>query len=188
MEIKVGVSNRHVHLCKKDLEILFGDNYELTALRELTQPNQYACKEVVTIKTEKNSIPNVRVLGPLRSYTQVEISKTDSYFLGLNPPIRDSGDLIGSSNITIIGPANSIDLKEVCIIANRHIHATNNDIKKYNLDKDKKYSVVIGGEKGGIIDNVSIKVDDSYVFELHIDTDDANAHFVKSGDILEIKN
>ena len=187
MKIKVGVSNRHVHLCKKDLEILFGQNYELNNLKELTQPGQYACEEVVTIKTEKNSIDNVRVLGPVRNYTQVEISKTDSYTLGLNPPIRDSGDLENSSPITIIGPNGTIHLDNGCIIANRHIHATNEDLKKYNLDKAKTYSVRIDGLKGGILNSVFIKVDDTYSFELHIDTDDANSHLIKNGDILTLE-
>lgn len=187
MDIKVGVSNRHVHLNKNDLEKLFGENYELKKLKDLTQPNQYACEEEVTIKTEKNIINNVRVLGPTRNYTQVEISKTDAYFLGLNPPVRDSGDLEGSSEITIVGPVGEIKVLG-CIIANRHIHLTKEDIKKYNLDETKLYDVIIEGEKGGIISNVKLKVDDNYLFELHIDTDDANAHFVKNGDILKIKD
>ncbi len=188
MEIKVGVSNRHIHLCKNDLEILFGKDYKLTKLKDLTQPGQFACNEIVTIKTEKNEISKVRIIGPIRNYTQVEISKTDSYVLGIDPPIRDSGNLKGSSAITVIGPKGSIDLKEGCIISNRHIHATKKDIKKYNLDGSKLYDVIIKGEKGGVISGVKIKVDDNYSFELHIDTDDANAHLVKSGDILELKN
>ena len=151
MEIKVGVSNRHIHLCKEDLEKLFGDNYELVKLKDLTQPGQFACNEVVTIKTEKNEIEKVRVVGPVRNYTQVEISKTDAYILGINPPIRDSGDLKNSSGITVIGPKGSIDLKEGCIIPNRHIHVTKEDIKKYNLDESKLYDVIIKGEKGGVI-------------------------------------
>lgn len=188
MEIKVGVSNRHIHLCKNDLQKLFGTDYELTKLKDLTQKGQYACQEVLTIKTEKNSISNVRVLGPIRNYTQVEISKTDSFLLGINPPVRDSGDLKGSAPITIVGPKGEIKIEEGCIIANRHIHATKEDLKKYNLDESKLYNVIIDGEKGGVISNVKIKVDDSYTFELHIDTDDANAHLVKNGDILKIQN
>lgn len=187
MEIKVGVSNRHIHLNKKNLEILFGENYELNILKNLTQPNQYAATETVTIKTKKNSIHNVRVLGPIRNYTQVEISKTDAYTLGINPPIRDSGDLKNSSPITIIGPKGEIFLNEGCILANRHIHATTEDVIKYNLDLTKKYKIRVLGEKGGILENVSIKVDDSYIFELHIDTDDANAHLIKNGDILSLE-
>lgn len=102
MKVKVGVSNRHVHLSEKDLKTLFGEDYKLTILKNLTQPGQYACTETVTIETEKNSIQKVRVLGPVRNYTQVEISKTDSYTLGLNPPIRDSGNLENSCGITLI--------------------------------------------------------------------------------------
>ncbi|MCM1371150.1 MAG: phosphate propanoyltransferase [Clostridium sp.] len=186
MKIKVGVSNRHVHLCKEDLEKLFGVDYKLNIYKNLTQPGQFACCEVVTIKTEKNSIQNVRVVGPIRNYTQVEISKTDAYNLGINPPIRDSGNLKGSSGVTIVGPIGEIYLEECCIITNRHIHATNEDLKKYNLDINKKYKVKVDGEKAGILENISIKVDDNYVFELHIDTDDANSHLIKNGDILDL--
>lgn len=186
MEIKVGVSNRHVHLTKDDLEILFGKGFELEIAKKLSQPCQFASTSFVTIKTEKNSINKVRVLGPIRKYTQVEISKTDSFTLGLNPPVRDSGDLLGSEKITIVGPKGEIIKEESCIIANRHIHATNEDLIKYNLDINKQYSIKIPGEKGGIINNVKIKVDDSYAFELHLDTDDANSHLIKCGDMLEI--
>lgn len=188
MKVKVGVSNRHVHLSEKDLKTLFGEDYKLTILKNLTQPGQYACTETVTIETEKNSIQKVRVLGPVRNYTQVEISKTDSYTLGLNPPIRDSGNLENSCGITLIGPKGKVKLEKGCIIANRHIHATNEDLRKYNLNESELYDIIIPGEKGGIISNVKIKIDDSYSFELHIDTDDANAHLIKNGDILEIKN
>ena len=111
MKISIGVSNRHVHLTKEHLSILFGANYELEKKNDLTQPGQYASTAVVTIKTSKSEIDNVRVLGPIRNYTQVEISKTDAYKLGLNPPVRNSGDLGGSAHITIVGPNGSIDLE-----------------------------------------------------------------------------
>ena len=186
MKVSIGVSNRHVHLTKEHLSILFGEGYELEKKNDLTQPHQFASFSLVTIKTAKSEIENVRVLGPLRPYTQVEISKTDAYKLGINPPIRDSGDLKGSSPITIIGPNGSIDIEEGCIIPSRHIHILPSQMKMYGLEGKDMVSVKIDSEKGGIINNVHLKVSDEAFFELHIDTDDANAHLIKNGDIGEI--
>lgn len=186
MKISIGVSNRHVHLSEENLKILFGEDYILEKKNDLTQPGQYASTALVTIKTDKSQIENVRVLGPIRNYTQVEISKTDSYKLGLNPPVRNSGDLIGSSPITIVGPKGSVNIKEGCIIAARHIHILPEQIKQYGFEGVEKVSVKIKGEKGGIIDNVYLKPSDEAFFELHLDTDDANANLIKNGDIGEI--
>lgn len=186
MEVKVGVSNRHVHLCERDFKILFGEDCNLEVKKMLVQPGQFASNCLVTIKTEKSEISNVRVLGPVRSYTQVEVSKTDAFKLGINPPIRDSGDLKGSTGVTLIGPNGSIDLSEGCIIANRHIHITPSEVSKLGLDGVKSVKVKLPGEKGGILYNVFLKVDNNYAFELHIDTDDANAHLINTGDIVEI--
>lgn len=186
MEVKIGVSNRHVHLRKEHLEILFGENYNLEVKNELTQPGQFASTSTLTIKTEKSEIENVRVLGPLRDYTQVEISKTDAYKLGINPPVRDSGDITRSEKIELIGPKGSIKLEEGCIIATRHIHITPQQVKEFGLENLEKVSVELPGEKGGIISNVYLKISEDYEFELHLDTDDANAHLIKSGDIGRI--
>lgn len=186
MEVKVGVSNRHVHLCERDLKILFGENYELEVKKMLVQPGEFASNSVVTIKTEKSEISNVRVLGPVRSYTQVEVSKTDAFKLGINPPVRDSGDLAGSEGVTLIGPNGSIDLKEGCIIATRHIHITPDQMVQFGVEGMKSVNVKLPGEKGGILYNVQFKVSPNYAFEMHIDTDDANAHLISSGDVVEI--
>ena len=186
MKVSIGVSNRHVHLTRGHLNVLFGDNYELQRKNDLNQPGQYASTSVLTIKTDKNQIDNVRVLGPTREYTQVEISKTDAYKLGIDPPIRDSGDIKGSSPITLIGPNGTLNLEEGCIIATRHIHVTKEHLKLYGLEGIDKVNVRIYGEKGGIISNVHLKVSDEAFFELHLDTDDANANLIKDGDIGEI--
>ena len=186
MKISIGVSNRHVHLTKEHLEILFGIGYELEKKNDLTQPGMFASNSVVTIKTNKSEIENVRIVGPLRSYTQVEISKTDAYKLGINPPVRDSGDLDGSSPITIIGPKGTVNIEQGCIIPTRHIHILPNQVGLYVLEGKDLVSVKIDGEKGGIINNVHLKVSDEAFFELHIDTDDANAHLIKNGDIGEV--
>ena len=185
MQVILGVSNRHVHLKEEDYKILFGDE-PLNKVKDLRQPGQFASDKLVTIKNGDREINHVRVLGPIRNYTQVEISKTDAYTLKLNPPIRTSGDLEGSSPITIIGPKGEIDLKEGCILANRHIHISPEEVKKYNLEGVKKVKVKIDGEKGGILNNVYLKILDPSVLEMHIDTDEGNAFNVKTGDILEI--
>lgn len=183
MNVKIGVSNHHIHLCQKDLEVLFGKNYMLSKDWDLSQMGEFASTARVTIKTPKSQITNVRVLGPIRVYTQVEISKTDAIRLGINPPVRESGDLLDSAPVTLIGPAGEINLSMGCIIASRHIHINPDDIVKYDLQNKKQVSVKLLGPKGGIIDNVSLKVGSNYQLELHLDTDDANAHLIKQGDI-----
>lgn len=186
MLVSIGVSNRHVHLKKEDLEILFGKDYELTVLRPVKQPGQFACNETVTIKTDKSEMNGVRVLGPIRDYTQVEISKTDSYKLGLNPPIRTSGDLKDSSPITIIGPKGKIDLEEGCIMSNRHIHISRAEYEELGFKGLSEVSVKIEGIKGGILEHVFLKISDGAVAEMHIDTDDANAHLINNNDSVEV--
>lgn len=185
MKVSIGVSNRHVHLTSEDLKILFGDNFKLEKRNDLKQPNQYASTSLVSIKTDKSIIENVRVLGPTRNYTQVEISKTDAYKLGINPPVRDSGDLEDASLVTIIGPCGEIQAN-CCIIATRHIHILPSQLELYNLKDKQIVNVKLYGQKGGIISNVHIKCSEEAYFELHLDTDDANAHLISDGDIGEI--
>lgn len=186
MKVEIGVSNKHVHLSKEDLQILFGENYELEIKKELKQSGEYASTQTVTLRTEKGEIPAVRILGPTRNYTQVEISKTDAFRLGLNPPVRDSGDLAGSEKVTIVGPNGIIENKESCIIATRHIHLNYEKLSELGLKETDKVSVKVYGIKGGILENVSLKVGKNYTFEMHIDTDDANAHLINQNDIGEI--
>lgn len=187
MNLQVGVSSRHVHLTQEHLNILFGEGFQLTKETDLKQPGQFSSTSKVTIKTNKDYIENVRVLGPIRNYTQVEISKTDAYKLGLNPPVRESGDIIGSEAITLVGPNGEVNLEYGCIIASRHIHITPKQKEIYNLNKDK-VNVLINGQKGGILFDVTLKVSDDSYLELHLDLDDANAHMLKQGDIVEVLN
>ena len=184
MKVNVGVSNRHVHLNDDDYKLLFGD-MPMTKRNDLTQPNTFASDLIVTITGPKRSIEKVRVLGPNRSYTQVEVSKTDAYTLGIDPPVRNSGDLEGASEITIVGPNGEIT-RNAAIIASRHIHVDKNIRKEYNLEGIEKVDVRINGEKGGVISNVYLKDSEEAYFELHLDTDDANAHLLKQGDEVEI--
>lgn len=184
MKVPVGISNRHIHLNDKDLKILFGENYELTKYKDLMQPGEFASNEFVSLEGPKGIIEHVRVLGPLRSYTQVEISKTDSYKLGVNPPVRMSGDLEDSEVITIIGTKGKITTNG-CILAARHIHITEKDLNSNNFKLNKPYYVKVLGEKETILGSVYFKTGNSY-FELHLDTDDANACMLKNNDEVEI--
>ena len=174
MLVKIGVSARHVHVNKEDLEILFGKGYELTKKVDLTQPGQYACNEQVTLEGTKGKIERVRILGPLRGESQVEISKTDSFALGINPPVRNSGDLEGAALVKIIGPKGEVEVP-AAIIAARHVHATKEDAIKYGFLDKEFVSLKIIGEKSGILENVYVRISDSFYYEAHLDTDYANA-------------
>ena len=185
MKVILGVSNRHIHLTKDDYYTLFGDE-PMNKVKDLRQPGQFASDKFVTIKNGDRQIFNVRVLGPFRNYTQVEISKTDAFTLKVNPPIRTSGDLEGTSPITIVGPKGELNKDKGCILANRHIHISLEEVKKYNLEGVKKVKVKVDGEKGGILNNVYLKIMEPSLLEMHIDTDEGNAFGVKTGDELEI--
>ncbi|MCD6550764.1 phosphate propanoyltransferase [Thermotoga sp.] len=185
--IIVGVSNRHVHLSKEDLETLFGEGYELTPIKDLRQPGQYAAKETVTIVGPKGAIENVRVLGPVRRETQVEISRTDAFKLGLRPPVRDSGDLEGTPGIVIIGPNGILVKEKGVIIAKRHIHMHPKDGEHYGVkDKDIVKVLVEKGDRRLIFDDVLIRVREDFALEFHVDTDEANAAMLNTGDIVYI--
>ena len=181
VKVLLGVSNRHVHLTEETYIKLFGEE-KLEIVKELRQPGQFASNKFVTLKNEDREIKHVRVLGPLRKYNQIEISKTDSYALKVNPPVRDSGDIKASAPITLVNEDKEVHLEEGCIIANRHIHINPEEAKKYNLEGIEKVKIKVEGEKAGILDNVHIRVDENFKFELHLDTDDGNAFNVKTGD------
>lgn len=180
MKILLGVSNRHVHLTSADYKILFHKE-ELDKEKDLVQPHQYASNVFVDLKTEKNIIKHVRVIGPLRDYTQVEISKTDSYILGINPPIADSGELENASLIEIIGPYGSV-IRKSAIIADRHIHITKQQKEELGFKDVEEVSVLFETEKTTIFSNVKLKVCEEANLEMHLDTDDANGALLKTGD------
>lgn len=190
-DIPVGVSNRHIHLTQEHLEILFGPGYQLTKLKDLSQPGQYACKEQLTlIGPSLKAIEGVRVLGPVRKKSQVEISKTDSFTLKVNAPVRESGDVAGSAPITIVGPKGIVSLKEGCILANRHIHMSPADAARFDV-KDGDYVAVdtVGNGKRTTLWDVQIRVSEKFILEMHLDTDDANACGIGNGSRVKlIKN
>lgn len=185
--VPVGVSNRHIHLTAADVETLFGKGYELTPLKDLSQPGQFACKETLTIVGPSlRPIEKVRVLGPVRKASQVEISRTDSFTLKVKAPVRESGDIAGSAPITIIGPKGVVTLKEGCIIANRHIHMSPEDGAKFGLNDGDYVNVEADGERRTRFYDVQIRVNKAFQLEMHIDTDDANAAGIGNGSTVKI--
>ncbi len=180
MEIKIpiAVSNKHVHLTKETYETLFDQPLEID--RNLSQVGEFASKQFVTLKTEKNQIEHVRIVGPFRSYNQVEICSSDAYLLGINPPIRRSGDIQDASPITIIGPKGQVTT-EACILAQRHIHMNEEEAKKYGLKDKQEVQVQIDGSRGGLV-KAKIKTSPNAKMEMHIDRDEANAFCIKNGE------
>ena len=186
MTVPVGVSARHIHLTKEDVEKLFGPGYQLTKKKEL-MGGQFAANEQCTLVGLKlRAIENVRILGPVRSKSQVEISATDARTLGVNAPLRQSGDTAGSAPIALVGPKGVLYLNEGCIVAARHIHMTPEQANAVSLKDGDYVSVRMGNERGAVLDNVKIRVDESFSLEMHIDTDEANAFHVKQGDFATI--
>lgn len=187
-DVPIGVSNRHVHLTREHLDILFGKDYELTKAKDLSQPGQFAANETVTIiGPSLRPIEKVRVLGPLRKASQVEISMTDSYVLKVKPPVRESGNIAGSSPITLVGPKGVVTLSEGCIIANRHIHMSPKDAECYGIKDGDTVNVSVAGKgKRTLWYDVQIRVNKDFVLEMHVDTDDANAAGIGNGSLVSI--
>ena len=184
--IPLGVSNRHIHLTKNTFQKLFGNNAEFEQMRPLYQPGEFASKHTLTIVGPKlRSIPGVRILGPLRNYDQVEVSLTDSIFLGINPPVTNSGTLDSASPLTLVGPKGSVYLDKCAIVANRHIHMTNKDAEKFGVKNGDFCKVRIGGEKSTIFENVLIRTNDNWLLQIHLDTDDANAANIREDTYVE---
>ena len=186
-DVPVGVSNRHIHLSREDLDTLFGRGYELTPIKELSQPGQYACKEKLTIVGPSlRPIEDVRVLGPVRKRSQVEISMTDSYTLKVKPPVRESGNIAGSAPITVIGPKGVVTLSEGCIIANRHIHMSPTEARAFGIADGDTVTVDVNGTRRTRWYDVQVRVHPDFRLEMHVDTDDANAVGIGNGSRVKI--
>ena len=184
--VPVGVSARHVHLTQEHVEELFGKGYQLTKKKEL-MGGQFAANEMVTIVGLKlRAIENVRVLGPVRKASQVEISATDAVKLGIKAPIRESGNVAGSAPIAIVGPKGALYLNEGCIVAQRHIHMSPADAMAAGVSDGQIVSVKADNERGTVFNHVKIRVDDSFTLEMDIDTDEANAAQIKTGETVMI--
>ena len=184
--IPVGISNRHVHLSREDLSDLFGAGYKLTKMKDLSQPGQYACKETVTICGPKGAIEKVRILGPVRPRTQVEILSGDSFKLGIKAPARLSGDLDKTPGITIIGPRGSVQTKEGLMAAQRHIHMLPQDAARFGVHDGQNVSLEKDGIRGGILRNTIVRVTGQSGLECHIDTEEANALGLDSSSTVKI--
>lgn len=179
-------SGRHVHLCRQDIERLFGEGYELTKVKELSQPGQFACQERVNLVGPKGMLTNVVILGPEREHSQVEVSFTDARLLGVKAPTRESGDLKGSAGIIIVNKDRHIALEEGCIVAKRHVHVAEADATRLGVTNGQIVKVKTHTDRPLIFDDVVIRVSPKYQTFMHIDFDEANACDLKSGDLGEI--
>ncbi|MDY4418983.1 phosphate propanoyltransferase [Parafannyhessea umbonata] len=184
--VPVGVSGRHIHLSQHDLETLFGKGYELTKVKDLSQPGQFAAKECVTLAGPKGVIQKVRVLGPVRSQTQVEVLAGDTFKLGVPQEIRLSGHLEGTPGITVIGPKGTVVLPEGVMVAARHIHMSPSQAAERGFHDGQVVSLKICGERGGMLDNVIVRVTETGNLDCHIDTEEANAFHLKTGSKVQV--
>jgi len=175
LNVVIESSARHVHVTKETLAILFGEGYELTHKRDLSQPGQFLTEEKVRIEGPRGGIDRVSILGPERAADQVEISFTDARVLGVTAPVRESGDLAGSAPCKIIGPKGEVEISEGCIVAKRHIHVTPEDAEKYGLQDKQIVSVKVDGPRALTFGEVVIRVSPKFATYMHIDYDEANA-------------
>lgn len=180
------VSNRHLHLTRAAVETLFGPGRRLEKLRDLIQPGQFAAKETVTIVGPKGQIANVRIVGPARAYTQVEIARTDAVQIGVNPPVRESGDLKGSAPVTILGPKGRLDLPQGCIIAWRHLHFHPREAAEMGITDKQLVRVAVEGERATVFERVLCRVREDMALECHLDTDEANAAGMGNGTTVHL--
>lgn len=178
----VGVSARHIHLSEEHIEQLFGKGYQLNVLKDLSQPGQYAAAETVAVVGPKGRFDKVRILGPARGKTQLEVSRSDAFALGMNPPVRESGNIAGTPGITVVGPAGQVDIPEGVIVAARHIHFHTDDAARWGIADKQLLTVRVEGERALIFERVIARVSDQYALDMHIDTDEANAAGAKTGD------
>ena len=180
----IAISNRHLHLTKEVYEQLFDE--PISIKRPLNQIGEFASMQSLTIRGPKGEIPNVRLIGPLRKYNQVEVSRSDALILGVNPPVRQSGDLEDSETITLIGPKGEVTLENACIQAERHIHMNARKASELNLKHEDLVKIKVENDKGGIME-AFVKVSDNGFYEIHLDKDDANAFMLNTGDEVEIE-
>ena len=187
-KIPVGISGRHAHLTQEHIDILFGEkDYKLTVLKELSQPGQYACEEKIdVVSPEGKVLAGVRILGPARPASQVEISQSDAIRYKFNAPVRSSGDVKNSGKATLIGPKGQVEIEEGVIIADRHIHFSLEEAKEFGVTDREVVSIKVGGIKPGILDNVLCRVNSQFVLDCHLDTDDGAAFMLKTGDTVEL--
>lgn len=184
--VPVGVSGRHIHLSQLHIECLFGPGYALREFKPLSQPGQFAAEETVAVIGPKGRFDKVRILGPARSASQLEISRTDAFQLGVQPPVRESGNIAGTPGITVVGPAGEVELEEGVIVAARHIHFHTKDAAAWGISDKQRLRVRVNGERPLVFEQVIARVSDSFALDMHIDTDEANAAGIRNGDQAEV--
>jgi putative phosphotransacetylase len=185
-KVPIGISNKHLHLSEKDLAKLFGEGYELTPYKTLVQPGQYAANEQVDILGPKGSFKNIRIIGPTRPQTQVEVSLTDARALGIDPPVSESGKLDGSPGVKLKGPKGEVELECGAIVALRHIHLSPEQAREAGLQDKDLVDVKTCGKRPLIFEDVLIRSGEGHFREFHIDTDEANAAGIANNDEAEI--
>lgn len=187
MKIPVGISGRHAHLSQEHLEILFGKGYELTVFKELSQPGQYASDEKIDlISADGREIKGIRILGPVRNSTQVELSYSDARRVRLNAPVRSSGDIKDSAGAKLVGPKGEVTIEEGVIVADRHIHFSPEDAIKFGVTDREVVAIKVSGVKSGILENVLCRVHPEFRLDCHLDTDDGSAFLLNNGDLVEL--
>lgn len=184
--VPVGLSNKHIHLSQEHLDILFGEGYELKKFKDLSQPGQYAAEEKVDVVGAKGTLKGVRILGPVRKETQVEVSLADGFVLGVIPPVRDSGDLIDSPGAKIVGPKGEVVIEKGIIAAARHIHMHTTDAEKFGVVDKEEVNVKVEGKRGLVFNNVLVRVHKEYALEMHVDIEEGNAAGLKNGSMVEL--
>ncbi len=177
--MKVEISARHIHLKKEDFEKLFGLGAELTVMKELSQPGMFAANEIVSIKDEFFQLDKVRIVGSLRNYTQIEMSETEARKFKINPPLRKSGNIENTPGMTVVGPKGKIEIDKGVIIAKRHVHMTPKEAAEINAKDGDLLRIKLAGDRGLIFENVVARVDETYAWACHIDTDEGNAAGMK---------
>jgi len=188
LDIPVGVSNRHCHLTEEHFKILFGAGAAPKKVKDIKQPGFYAAEELIDVQGPKGVIKKVRLVAPYRAHTQIELAVTDAMAAGLKPPVRESGDVKGSAGATLIGPAGKVELKEGVIIAQRHLHFSPAEAKNWGMASGEVVRVRAGTGAGRsvVFEDVVVRVSDKYSLEFHVDTDEANAAGIKTGDVVHI--
>jgi putative phosphotransacetylase len=185
-KIKLGISARHIHLDRGAMDVLFGKDSQLHEIKSLGQPGEFTSEEKVDLVSEKSTLRGIRVIGPLRKQTQIELAMTDARALGINPPLRDSGNLKESAGIKVVGPKGELTIAEGVIIAERHIHLDLPAAAAFGLKDGERVSIRVPGERPVVFEAVLVRVKVNYAPEFHIDTDEGNACFAKNGDMVEI--
>lgn len=185
MKLPIALSNKHIHLSQADVDALFGQGYELTHKKDLSQPGQYACEEMVEVVGPKGST-KMRVLGPVRPESQVEVSLADARGLGIAVPVRQSGDVEGTPGCKLVGPKGEVELERGVIVAARHIHMSLEDAEKFGVKDKDIVSVQTTGERALLFNNVLVRANAAFALEMHVDLEEGNAAGVKNGDLVEL--